>query len=1023
MSLPADFYDDTAPRDPVPDPLDQDADDPFYTLHMVHSEMRRRDADPSSELQCPNAPTMRRLVEEYRGWWLDQHGQYGHTDMLKYAYERLVHGPVYRPNVTPEQFLVYETFTELMENEQEFFIFLKSILVHVGMVGEEGDADVHARLQGVLRAHATVRMYYDAVARMFVVARLPVEGGVGRATGGQAPNAMEGAASMPPELRSEASFTRGVETYMDCDAKKNDNFQNAFLALRNKLECRGFRRAEDRLFTRVTTATGLATNAYTFAMSVKQFVSAHTSHTESLDVWRWATRPTGNLRHLEEYISQRVLPEAPFLAENHHLRSYAGDSLGRGAVVYCSRSDFAFEYRHRNEWPRIAAWVTAVRRRLLDDPTYECTAPGANDVCIAHLDCSFPHDVHKELQDLDHLRRMHLVQFRECEEWEMARGMAPVDLPLAAERLDRIVPPRRRTLGSTVGRRWRLLQDTRPPRACARATTLRASELEALTASCDRDLLHDTVELPADPEVPLDPDTCVVLPADGHMWSYVEDGYFTAPANQIDDPAFVAALDAQVAAQCCDVRVRVAPDDLRPVRHRVTPDSFVVLGNGRTYVPCERVLIPLVDHEMQPRGSLAVVGSLWERVRTVPDGLLEVHDAALRRTLDEAVARLPGDRDVVHVDPVDVADDCFVTLSDGTLVRQAGALPRAFDGRRQYLAHGDRRFVVDTGRACFDCNTDEIDHIYNCQRFQDHDKFFLYALKGRLLFRVGERDPHQMTLFLEGYGGCGKSTIMNAQMRFHPPHKRGVLSSNVEPLFGMSQVMKNGEAEVIFCSEVATDLNMKQEEWQVSTGGEIGSFAVKNGKPLVMVCRAQHFWIGNSRPGFKNDQNQMGRRLAAVLMPHPVRPRDGMIAKVVDMKLGHLQRREVVSYAQFVAATGSCDPMSVPETLPPAFRDYHERLRRETDPVQDFIKDGSFVERVDIDQGFVTLDRFKELYEDFRNKHNMGRIVKWGEAVYRPAFNENGVHVKCVPTIVIEGETKHNLMVAYGLQEVARMAL
>ena len=166
MSLPADFYDDTAPRDPVPDPLDQDADDPFYTLHMVHSEMRRRDADPSSELQCPNAPTMRRLVEEYRGWWLDQHGQYGHTDMLKYAYERLVHGPVYRPNVTPEQFLVYETFTELMENEQEFFFFLKSILVHVGMVGEEGDADVHASREGVLRANATVRMYYDAVARM-----------------------------------------------------------------------------------------------------------------------------------------------------------------------------------------------------------------------------------------------------------------------------------------------------------------------------------------------------------------------------------------------------------------------------------------------------------------------------------------------------------------------------------------------------------------------------------------------------------------------------------------------------------------------------------------------------------------------------------------------------------------------------------------------------------------------------------------------------------------------------------------
>ncbi len=36
-----------------------------------------------------------------------------------------------------------------------------------------------------------------------------------------------------------------------------------------------------------------------------------------------------------------------------------------------------------------------------------------------------------------------------------------------------------------------------------------------------------------------------------------------------------------------------------------------------------------------------------------------------------------------------------------------------------------------------------------------------------------------------------------------------------------------------------------------------------------------------------------------------------------------------------------------------------------------------------------------------------------------PAFNENNVHVKCVKSIVIEGQQKHNIFLCYGLKEAA----
>ena len=82
------------------------------------------------------------------------------------------------------------------------------------------------------------------------------------------------------------------------------------------------------------------------------------------------------------------------------------------------------------------------------------------------------------------------------------------------------------------------------------------------------------------------------------------------------------------------------------------------------------------------------------------------------------------------------------------------------------------------------------------------------------------------------------------------------------------------------------------------------------------MTQAQHFWVGNSRPGFKNDQNQMGRRLAGVLMPFPVNPRDGNIPLVIDRKLGNLNRREILAYHQFIKLTGNTDPMSQPNRLP-----------------------------------------------------------------------------------------------------------
>ena len=331
--------------------------------------------------------------------------------------------------------------------------------------------------------------------------------------------------------------------------------------------------------------------------------------------------------------------------------------------------------------------------------------------------------------------------------------------------------------------------------------------------------------------------------------------------------------------------------------------------------------------------------------------------------------------------------------------------------RYRPLRQTSRFFRVHTGRTWCECDAAEIDQIYNMQKFTVAYKYMLYALKGRMFFEVGEKDNHQITLFIEGVGGSGKSTILKVQQLFWPPHLRGILSSNIQPQFGMSAVAK---AKAVFCNEVSAELSVNQEEWMGAVSGEWGSYAVKFKDPLVMKWTAQFFWIGNSFPTkFNNRQGQVSRRLGGVLMSHPVPVRDGNIMHKMMQKLGSLQRKEVLAYFEFVKLTGSIDPMGQPEFLPPAFAEYNRRSRRATDPILDFLSEGTFVK---YEAGSkMLMSEFKELYNAYRVKYDMGKPLKWGEEVYRTPFNERGLVVKREVRVMLDGVEHRNVDVIFNL--------
>ena len=158
-----------------------------------------------------------------------------------------------------------------------------------------------------------------------------------------------------------------------------------------------------------------------------------------------------------------------------------------------------------------------------------------------------------------------------------------------------------------------------------------------------------------------------------------------------------------------------------------------------------------------------------------------------------------------------------------------------------------------------------------------------------------------------------------------------------------------------------------------------------------------------------------------MLLGQPIRKRDGSMSRKISLKLGSLQRKEVLSYFAWTEVIGNIDPMSDPEKmLPPAFAAYYKKGRRETDPVLDFLSEGTFVECSEVD-ALMLMSTFKDLYNQYRVKYDMGKALRWSEGVYITAFNEKGLILRQnVPEVKIGEEICRNEDVVYGVKETVQ---
>lgn len=163
--------------------------------------------------------------------------------------------------------------------------------------------------------------------------------------------------------------------------------------------------------------------------------------------------------------------------------------------------------------------------------------------------------------------------------------------------------------------------------------------------------------------------------------------------------------------------------------------------------------------------------------------------------------------------------------------------------------------------------------------------FQIYAMFGRLLYKVNELDNFQLCVFLLGIAGTGKSVICEIIAKFYGKEAVGKMSANCQQTFALSGFV---DKHLIICPEVKSNFGLAASDFQSMVTGESVS-ANRKHQEIVTIRKwpSQLLMAGNDVPPWSDSLGALFRRLLVVRLTNPVRDED------VDTEIARKLRDEL----------------------------------------------------------------------------------------------------------------------------------
>jgi len=272
---------------------------------------------------------------------------------------------------------------------------------------------------------------------------------------------------------------------------------------------------------------------------------------------------------------------------------------------------------------------------------------------------------------------------------------------------------------------------------------------------------------------------------------------------------------------------------------------------------------------------------------------------------------------------------------------------------------------------------------------------WIYALLGRLMYRVGELDNWQVILFIHGKANTGKSTIANMIQKLYLKQNIGVLSNNIESKFGLSALLNKF---FYICYELKNDFGLDQSEFQSMVSGEDMSVAVK-GKTAVSVKWDQPgLFLGNTYAStWLDNSGSISRRLVIVDFFQEIVASDPQLDAKLEAEMPNLIQKMNLAYLWMVwkyGRRGIWDKSSAlgEQVLPDYFHCTQKRMLTTTHPLRLFIHSHMSEWYVLNPAGYVPLTDFYRRFRERTPQFERSRSV-WAPEYYRAPFAAYGLAV------------------------------
>ena len=222
-------------------------------------------------------------------------------------------------------------------------------------------------------------------------------------------------------------------------------------------------------------------------------------------------------------------------------------------------------------------------------------------------------------------------------------------------------------------------------------------------------------------------------------------------------------------------------------------------------------------------------------------------------------------------------------------------------------------------------------------REYSHMIIWHYALLGRLLFRVNDKDSWQVIQMIKGVAGCGKSTILNLVGKFFRPEDVETLSNQTRGGGRAIGVLETVWDKFLWrVYEIKENFGLDQSAFQSMVSGEIVPIDRLHQKTISVAWTVPGILAGNEFGGWRDNSGSILRRVLVSNFAHIIdeKTKDPLMPTKLDKELPAILHKCLLAYCFLATVFKGSDVWQV---VPEYFRWTRTKLSAASDPLASFL--------------------------------------------------------------------------------------